>query len=672
MTRLLRWCLVLLVLITPVQTRGADNDRSVIVKTTSRADGRPVGGVVIVDDQGATLGTTNAEGLLTINRPGASWGAIRPVHPGLVFDPPNLLIQGRTDDHARFNFEAAPAESVVPSFAVRFVDGRFKVYRSAATHVDPLLRASLEHLGDGRWRLKLTNGRMPINELWFPWPADPQPLDDEINDDVAIEPTRGGIAKRMTALVEWGWRGTLYPGTSHGPYTIVADHDNARIVAATNWPPIAVTPMISRQRQTLRFDDPIAAGATQTFTVMIAEVAGDASHGQRPWRLALDRYRLWLNGAMAEAGLHPVRYSPFMKSVEGWLAYGLMNHPQYDPAHPRSIWANFGDDFRWMQFWGQMSNYAGDPKLARPPLVDQEKVGCCLPLAATHPRYGDDLPKLADEIRADGGHVGFYCRPRSFDGVYGRLDDPRVINGKTNLRFLTNWIEHHRRTNHANAYYLDVTAAVYLGDPALMIDLLDRQVPDDAVCEFVVDAYPKAFLMSGFFLSTAWPSGPGHSVDGLFDPEAADYDTVLDPRVVRTLIGDRIVFAGGSNTDWKGWGAKNNYWTERQTFLIGAKFDVTMPFETYANQAEMNHALARVLQLRRATRWWLREPVYRDRALVYDVPAGIDVRRFVDRQGVNLFTIDNPAQQKDQRFIFAGREVVIPAEAMSVVEIGPE
>jgi hypothetical protein len=84
----------------------------------------------------------------------------------------------------------------------------------------------------------------------------------------------------------------------------------------------------------------------------------------------------------------------------------------------------------------------------------------------------------------------------------------------------------------------------------------------------------------------------------------------------------------------------------------------------------MNHALARILELRRATDWWKREPVYRDRALVYDVPVGIDVRRFVDRKGVNLFAIDNPGRQAGKRFGFAGRKVAVPTEGISVVEVG--
>ena len=61
-----------------------------------------------------------------------------------------------------------------------------------------------------------------------------------------------------------------------------------------------------------------------------------------------------------------------------------------------------------VQFWGQMSNYGGDPREAMPPLLPGEQVGCCLRNRTMHPRYTDaGLPAWARKVAAEG------CMPQS-------------------------------------------------------------------------------------------------------------------------------------------------------------------------------------------------------------------------------------------------------------------
>ncbi|MCP4852998.1 MAG: hypothetical protein GY903_00710, partial [Fuerstiella sp.] len=96
------------------------------------------------DGQGVALGVTNAEGRIVVERSQEWWGTVRPMHRDFVFQPANVLVQGIAKDGTVLAFEARPAESAIPAFAVRFVDKRFKVYRGAASHDDGSLRVEFD------------------------------------------------------------------------------------------------------------------------------------------------------------------------------------------------------------------------------------------------------------------------------------------------------------------------------------------------------------------------------------------------------------------------------------------------------------------------------------------------------------------------------------------------
>ena len=104
-------------------------------------------------------------------------------------------------------------------------------------------------------------------------------------------------------------------------------------------------------------------------------------------------------------------------------------------------------------------------------------------------------------------------------------------------------------------------------------------------------------------------------------------------------------------------------------FLLGAKFDAIHVSEDWQDLDVLDRALELTIAERERVNWWLREPVYLDRAGVHDVPAGIDVRRFVDRDGVDLFAIDNWQLQPNLTFGFNGVPVPVPQQQLAIVEI---
>lgn len=150
-----------------------------------------------------------------------------------------------------------------------------------------------------------------------------------------------------------------------------------------------------------------------------------------------------------------------------------------------------------VQFWGQMSNYAGPPKLAKPPLKPGEQVGCCLLEQPLHPRYLDNctagsvwtpgsqcLPDWARMVAASGGEVGYYTR----------MGDSGFLGNAT---WLESWLAGMARSG-GNAQYVDTFARVYNGRPADVLALIANGTPPaDVIVEGWNDLYPFAGLLSG-------------------------------------------------------------------------------------------------------------------------------------------------------------------------------
>ena len=379
----------------------------------------------------------------------------------------------------------------------------------------------------------------------------------------------------------------------------MADDSAGQIVAATEWPPRHVTPFYSRQRMALRDEEDVAPGELRSYTILSHQVVGDQSQGLQPWQVAVQTYRDWLRDALGAAGIYPVPYSPQVKAAHGWLALDLESWPEFDVNDLFELYARWGDILPWFQCWGQMSNYAGDPELAVPPLLPGEETGCCLDIPYVHTRYLADLPGFADYLTSSGGLFSFYCRPRMDGPEPAPLDDPVEYEGETNLEYLLNWLDRLQAVG-ANAAYFDTMGGHYLGEPEFVINLFQHEFPADSVMEFVCDVYPTASLMSGALSGGSYPGGPGVTLAMLSE----DTPEVSFPRLLRFVLGDRIVFLGESNWDNAFWGPEHDYWTERQAFLYGAKLDVAHPEDSLEEPDVLNHAVAIIVAERERVSWW--------------------------------------------------------------------
>jgi hypothetical protein len=106
-----------------------------------------------------------------------------------------------------------------------------------------------------------------------------------------------------------------------------------------------------------------------------------------------------------------------------------------------------------------------------------------------------------------------------------------------------------------------------------------------------------------------------------------------------------------------------HYWGERQAFRLGGR--VAPFFAAYGTDC----LLPKIFRLRQAVNWWKRAPRYRDTRGLADIPSGIDARRFVDKRGETLVTLDNWQQQTGRTLKVDGRTVYIPADPLSIVQV---
>ena len=573
-----------------------------------------------------------------------------------------------------FGANDLPTESP-PSFAVRTAQGVLRTYDLRNTTQvpysvnDDILTATLVNMGDSMWELVITNKSAPLREVWFPRDPEPIALNGNIDDDYIYYPFLMGTIElaRYTEPNEW-W-GVDYPGDAFAPLIVVADRTKGRIVAAVNWPPRRVTPVYARGRLALRYSATVAPGTTEHYHALAANVSADPTVGRYAWHAALDSYASWLNRHMRAAGLIPINYPDKLWRVHGWLNVPLHHIPHFRVRELRALYARYHEVFPWLQMWGQMSNYHRNPRAGRsaspfPPLKAGERTGCCLPNTQMHPRYLPDLPTLAREITSSGGLVGYYERPPP---PYGRLDIP----GSHHLQFLLGWISANRARG-ANAYYVDVLGAEYFGEPLQVARLFQTVLPRMTVIEYPVDLYPTAFLISGSLRGyIRCSTTPGQTLASL------DRGTprMTFPRFGRYLLPDRIMFLGFSNGDFVGWDNFRGYeyWTERQVFLLGAKFDAPTLLKGHRGWINpLNPIVRTIVHERDRVRWWERRPTYRDVAGLSRIPPGIDVRRFVDRSNVSLFVIDNWHRLRGRSFQYRGHVIPVPPVPLAIIPFDAE
>lgn len=538
-----------------------------------------------------------------------------------------------------------PRDLQVPNLAIVMQDNSFHQYfqdvsqgPTTWTFDDASVHAVITAVGGGEWALTL-DAKAPVKTVMFPWRVNNYSVNGSIADDRVYHAYLGGVVEPENARGAYAWWGLEYPGTSFSPFIVIADSEWAQLVAAVNWPPRNVTPMHAAQQTMISYNQPLGTGESQTYRTLLVELKGDPIAGYAPWQLAVSKYKEWLEAHLA---LPPP--PQWMRDNEGYYATGLQNFTAYSQPYLATQWAQVQDIFGWLQLWGQMSNYSGDPMYASPPLMPSEPVGCCLPSSTMHTRY---LPTLVDFVNAEtaaGRHVGYYAR----EPASNHLDVP------ADAQFTTDWLAKNKNTYGANAFYIDVVGRGPMGDAAAVSDLMkSAAIPDGTLIEGFVDVYRPASLMSGYITGGSWPGGPG------YDPTTCPKCTFIN--LARLTMGNRLGYYGHANGEHVLHGplASSPYWGERHMFLLGLKADCWAPNQLYRD----------IAALRSQVQWWQREPTYLDTMGLTGVPAGIEARRFRDKNGVTLITIDNPQGLAGQSLNLKGRPLAIPAATLSILEV---
>ena len=621
--------------------------------------------LIYVDGSARTV--TNSAGAFEVVVPVGWSGTVTPVDINYEFDPPELTFDNLEADSLDNGVDAARLPPVVPNIGVRRAsDARLFEYQGppiegpigpdfeyVAVFDTAVVDAELRWLGNDQWQFTLTP-RVEVADVWFPLERQEQVLGDDSADDVFFGPALFGYAIQSDAM-DANLRGPLYPG-AFAPLFVHADPTHARMFAAVNWPPKTVTPLAARGRMAMLYRDGDvdvpAVGETYTYGLIQTQASGDREIGVYAWQRVLDKYKHWLNAEGTAAGLFPTEHSQWMRDIESFVIVQLTGLPDEDVSgYLNYYWDNWGQLFPWMQMWGQMSDYN--------PGED-----CCLEGPEIHPRYLPALTDFAELATGDGGRIGYYARVEDSNPPI----DGSTPESEAALQNLVDWMDYNS-AHGANVHYIDVLGAMYYGDPLTIAEYFGTVFPIDTLIEYAVDVYPTAFLIANAIYGNG-DYGFGPDYTDCIDCFDEDEYRVTFPRFGRYLLDDRMVFLGSINGGHIYWGADSDHWQERQVFLLGAKFVLHCGgIEDVLYSGEMNVALERIFAEWARVEWWKRNPAYRDRSGVYDVPELVEVRRFVDKDGVNLFVIDNWYGQVGATFMFQGQPVEIPPEQLSIVEL---
>lgn len=145
----------------------------------------------------------------------------------------------------------------------------------------------------------------------------------------------------------------------------------------------------------------------------------------------------------------------------------------------------------------------------------------------------------------------------------------------------------------------------------------------------------------------------------------------------RPSMGDRTGYLGASNGEHIYYGplneeeqpARHPHWLERQAFWLGLKFEIdSVHFHHPAETKFEDHYVVKMKRERDRVRWWAREPKYLDTAGLTEIPSGIDARRFLDKDGINLIGVDNFRKQSGLSLKLKGRNYPIEARELAIIE----
>ena len=627
--------------------------------------------------------------------------------------------------------EHAPRAAAFPSYQISFMDDAIGGWRTTA-HGQSVCEpspspecvgmciedrdhcAKVRYLGGGEWQLDLhiKPGVFRVPALQFPSQSEPAPLGDS-DDDVYYYPFLSGVAERYDHRADPNNSfGLTYPGGTFAPLALLADPDDARLIFASNWPPVAVSPVYGGGRLTLWYQDAVSTdtgggtgkaflngwlpglqstplpGETRTYRFVEVRVSPpDVPAGTLAWHVAIDHYKRWL---VAHRGpLPPV--PEWQQASHGFIGVQLESMVTWDPTYLFDLVADWGADMPSILIWGQMSDYRGD---------------CCTPTTDLHPRY-DMLEETIAGLRALGQRVGLYIAPN-----WQEIPNPGWrLHEEVSAAFLTDWLDANIAYG-ADVHYIDTLARVPWASPALIRNLFHAtadcaelaaygpevraacgRLPPGTVIEGAVDIYPAAGLMDG--------SLTGFDQTGLQVMEATPYELMNDtqplsrvrpfvtfPRLGFYLMDEHVLHLGGYNNDYRLAGTSDTnfddvvnelddstdwYWSERDAFLLGAritgaKLEVWLPGRGLVR----NPMLGEIIAERDRFGFFARRTRYRDVIGIGGLgalPAGVDVRRFTDAAGGTLLAVVNWTETADLSVTVDGQVVPLCARRFTLVDV---
>lgn len=251
---------------------------------------------------------------------------------------------------------------------------------------------------DNTFTLTLNNLKaIRIVNISFPWQTNAEPLGGggQGTTNIHFFPRLGGMKLLNGLLTDFGWASYFYPGQVVSPFVIRTNVTEARIMAATNWPPKKCSIQYSLNRNRIvYYNDHIEPASSGTFSCMYKLVSGTESISQPLWMQAMDYFKDWLDEKMTDYGIEPVSYPDWLRESHGFLDVQLQNYGTFDVNELEDTFDLWKGYLPWLQMWGQMSDSGG---------------GCCFRDKTIHAHY-TGLTTLSTNLVSQGYRVGFYTR----------------------------------------------------------------------------------------------------------------------------------------------------------------------------------------------------------------------------------------------------------------------
>ena len=143
-------------------------------------------------------------------------------------------------------------------------------------------------------------------------------------------------------------------------------------------------------------------------------------------------------------------------------------------------------------------------------------------------------------------------------------------------------------------------------------------------------------------------------------------------KLVRLVMGDALGYFGYQDGELARWGDTHNWFSERQAFMLGAKFDAgyrlcgkyTPPSDCF---------LRKVHKLRSSLDWWTRRFSYLDTIGISNKYVGlIDVRRFDDKDNKTVLLVDNYRNLSGLSVSFGGVAYNVSSAMISAIRVKTE